>query len=283
MVEGHSHLPKPAGPHNRAYGLYKGQIVDVIYSDNTTDDNTTKDTIEYIVNINGQDYNGVRDIRVVGGIYNYSEIIRKKTEISTTIPSGQVPDEKLDGETVLVAFIEGHCDYPVIVGGFPHPKHSEYKKSVTDDGQYYRQEYNGIEWIIDKDGTLTFEQIGIKDSKNPDIEAAKSIFSNQIAVGAKITLNGVTGDIIINSPNGNFIEIKNDAINMNIIGNAETTATKVAFGNGTIEVLDLVDQLLDSILIHTHIGFAAIATIPPDVGTITTITQIKTLLGIIKI
>lgn len=72
---------------------------------------------------------------------------------------------------------------------------------------------------------------------------------------------------------------------------------KVAITNGSVELLDLLDQLLkqinlelDAMTAHFHIGFAGIPTVPPDAGTLATIiqiklevTKIKTLLGTIKV
>lgn len=57
---------------------------------------------------------------------------------------------------------------------------------------------------------------------------------------------------------------------------------KLALGNGTAELLDLIDQQLDSIKNHFHVGFAAIPTAPPDSATLATLAQIKTLLGSLK-
>ena len=57
---------------------------------------------------------------------------------------------------------------------------------------------------------------------------------------------------------------------------------KLAMGNETAELLDLIDQQLDAITAHFHIGFAGVPTAPPDSATLTTITNIKTLLATLK-
>ena len=65
--------------------------------------------------------------------------------------------------------------------------------------------------------------------------------------------------------------------------------TKIALGNGVVEALDLVDQLIDTVDGdmdtlggHIHIGFAGVPTAPPDAATLALIVTAKITLALIK-
>jgi hypothetical protein len=65
-------------------------------------------------------------------------------------------------------FIEGNGDFPVIVGSRAHLRRREnpdFKKPIKSLGVHERYEFNGIEFLIDKDGSLEVSQVGVKDAK----------------------------------------------------------------------------------------------------------------------
>ena len=134
--------------HNKMIGLYRGQVIRVIYPDEIESSN--KKRLEYVVKVGGQEYPNAVSIKQLGGIFNQQETIHKGVEKSITgeINTAQYP-ENLDGEMVFVMFIEGHGNVPIIVGCAEHPRadHS-FKK---EDGLVDYKQFNGVEFLIDKD------------------------------------------------------------------------------------------------------------------------------------
>lgn len=239
-------------PHFRQWGLYKGLVLGVIPADHKN--NSTGDRLEYVVKIRGQIYFNVIAVCDLGGIYNYSETIKKGTE---DILDESQYDEKRDGETVLVGFVGGHGDLPLIIGSLEHPTHGGYKKSSEANGRQHIFEYNGIEYKIDQNGTLTFEQIGLKE-----IQGAfrQPTITNPDAVGAKISIDGTNGNIDIITPSGGQINIDgatgDTAINLGVAG-------KVAIGNEAEELLSILSEALDFIVNTITFSNAGGPTGPP--------------------
>lgn len=229
-----SHVPKQR--RIPMYGIHQAQVVEIIYPDDKK--NSNKERLEYKVNINGQDFNNVIDARQSGGIFDYTETVRKPVERQGSKPpeNANEYDEKLDGETVLCAFFGGHSDLPVIIGSLPHPLHASYKKATKADGRTHTFEYNGVEFKIDDDGTIHFEIVGKKDHVNSTPDSP--VILNTAAVGAKISISGLTGDILIQDPNRNGIELIGGNLVITTSGNTTVNATDVivnASGNATID------------------------------------------------
>lgn len=213
------HIPKIR--RSPIYGVYQAQVVEIIYTDDPR--NSNRERLEYVVNVEGQNFENVIDIRQSGGIFDYSETVRKPVERQGAAPPEDANeyDEKLDGETVLVAFFGGHSDLPVIIGSLPHPLHPPYKKAVRADGRFHVFEYNGVEFKIDDNGSVSFEIVGKKDHVSSS--ATSPVILNEDAVGAKITINGLTGDILLQDSNGNIIELLGGAVNITVTGDASIT------------------------------------------------------------
>ena len=156
--------------HYNQYGLYPGDIKAVVYAD---DKGNVSGDVEYVVTILGQDYFGVPDIRLSGSIYSCHTRIRKGVDHSRTSSSGSFGPtspyvEKRDGEAVWCLFVRGDSDFPVIIGSRPHLRRKEnpdFLAPTSSLGQHERYEFNGVEFLIDKDGNLTIKQVGNKDSK----------------------------------------------------------------------------------------------------------------------
>jgi len=166
-------------PHRKMFGIYRGQVIKTVYPDDPQ--SNTKNRMEYVVRVKGQNYPNAIDMRDAGGIYNYKERVRKHTEKSFSGPldDTQYP-ENLDGEMVYVMMIEGNGDIPLIVGGDTHPKHAKYKNPKRSDGLFDREEYNGVEWFVDKSGNFTLTIVGLKD--------VNGNITNQAAVGTLLKL-----------------------------------------------------------------------------------------------
>lgn len=218
------------------FGVYRGMVVDVIYTDDER--NSNKERIEYTVRVNGQLYPNVIDVRALGGIYNHSEVIRKSLEVDAGIEP--IPyEEVVDGEHVVVAFLHGHADYPVILGGLPHTGNPVYKKGVKNDGRYARYEYNGIEFLTDKDGTLTIKQRGIKDKDGVITNTgALDAADPENPICTEIKIDGQTGDLSLTRWNGHKVEFVGDDLNIDVpAGNVTVNAVDAninASGNATI-------------------------------------------------
>jgi len=275
------HLPSQSydnsgNRHYRQFGFYPGDVKTVIYAD---DKENISGDVEYVVNILGQLYYGVRDIRSSGGIYNSHVRVRKgvdHTKYGARIPSipkenSAFPEDQ-DGEAVWCLFIEGNGDFPIIVGSRFHLRREDnpdFKKATKANGMFERYEYNGMEFLIDKDGNFTVGQVGLKDSNsqfpivlNPEALApvaskvtfgkngdlTLSINGAQLSMtftkatnkceltagaGAKIVLDGTGDSITCQTATGSKIKLG---------------AAKVGLGGPGGEVVDLLAQVTDQLI-----------------------------------
>lgn len=190
---------KRADEHQTLFGLYRGVVIRVIYPDDP--DNSTKERVEYVVKVNGQEYPNCVAMSDIGAVNNYHEKILKPSEKSF---SGQLDkstyDENLDGEQVYVMFLMGNGNVPIIVGGCQHQKRN--KKFKKADGVFNEMEYNGIQVQIDKDSNYTIRQVGRKDKDDA--------ITNPNAKGALVRLGGVDGDILLKSSKNGIIQMDKD-------------------------------------------------------------------------
>lgn len=198
---------KPDGGHHEMYGVYQGVINEIVYPDDSKQgaDNMLF-AVQYVVKVKGAIYRNARDMRYFGGIFDHSIVIRKPTENSVKGQEDKL-DRLKDGELVYVMFVDGHADYPVIIGAAHHIRSGEYldKRAMKARGRYFEQEFNGIEVLIDKDGTY---KVSIVGKKSDD----KGTISNQGAVGSVIILDGITGDITLQDVHGNIIKLSNNIL-----------------------------------------------------------------------
>jgi hypothetical protein len=182
--------------HNQMFGVYKGVVRGVIYPDNP--ESESKDRLEYVVRINGQDYPNSIDMRDGGGQFNYSE--RVLHPITANVEDGDVSDkayeEKMNGETVWVMFINGRSDFPLIVGSAQHPLNRKYRKAVGKDGIYKVEEFNGMEFKVDDEGNYCITQVG---KKEPD---------------GKVTNEAGVGSTIKFKPNGDYEIIVSETVSL---------------------------------------------------------------------
>lgn len=209
--------------HNKMFGVYRGQVMRVIYPDEP--ENTNKKRIEYVVKVRGQEYPNAISVKSLGGINQQSETIHKGVDRSTTgmVNSGQFP-ENLDGEMVYVMFIEGHGNVPLIVGCAEHPR-SE-KKFSKADGSFDREEFNGVEFLVDKDSNYIITQQG---RKSPD-----GIQLNPLGVGSFVKLSG-NGDIEVSSADNLSMKMTK------LDGKMEFTAlnNKVVYDTSGVSIVDI--------------------------------------------
>jgi len=253
-----SHVPSRrrggSRSHYNQFRLMKGSIVDIVFPEDNR--SKSRDHIEYIVNINGRDVPGCSDIRNRGAIYDYSEKTRRtpKKSLENKIDSSALR-ENLDAEFVYVLFLNGDGDYPIIIGADEHPNHPKYKKASGADGNFDRDEFNGVEIKIDKDSSYTIKQLGRKD-QNGDI-------LNPNAVGTEVKISGVDGSIIVSAQGDISLGVKDS-------GFVKVQDGKVAMGTTSVELLQQISDQLNEMITwtsvgatHTHVGNLAAPTSPP--------------------
>lgn len=248
---------KQRSDQHKFMSLKIGQIVSIVYPDDPK--STSKKRIEYIVEIDGQDYLNCVDARNGGGINNYYEKVKKDSTYSSTGELGPSTfNEQIDGELVYVLFLDGDGDIPIIIGSAQHPL-TEHKPK-KEDGIFSIERFNGIEFFIDKDGNFSLSQVGIKNNKgevqNPDGVGSKiSLYSNgniemnastvdengDVQTELKMNFTKSTGKfevaasgntatmdangIVINDANSNSVSLNSSKIDIVSASDADITAT----------------------------------------------------------
>lgn len=155
-----------SGRQEQKFGVFRGHVKDVVYPDDK--DRNLSGGLEYIVTVLGQDYYGVRDITLGGGIFNGGVRVRAVDEAPKPLgvrPGGY--EQERDGEFVWVLFIGGNTDFPMIIGSDHHPRdiENEQRPPLTKaDGLVCGFEYNGVYFKIDKDSNFTIEHLGRKNA-----------------------------------------------------------------------------------------------------------------------
>lgn len=143
-----------------------GQVEKIYYVDDAS--NVSKKFVEYDVSVRdakaGQSV--LRNLRkqdFLGGANDYDELVLEPNEFAF---KGKLETSNLftnkNGTTVLLAFIDGSKDKPVIVGALQHPRKDGAKRS---DGIRRKGEFRGIQWELSKDGELT---ITYQSNRGPD-------------------------------------------------------------------------------------------------------------------
>jgi len=213
-------------------GLFRGVVLGPIYTDDLINNNGEQ--IRYKIRVRGQVYINAIDGRATGGIFDYDEYVFKGPEVAQQRRSldDHVYDALTDGEHVLVGFIEGNAEVPVIICGLPHPRSGTYKPNpVRADGRYRKSEFNGVEVTFDKDGGYTIKIVG---KKNP-----QGAVLNGGAVGAEVSINGQTGDAQVKDSHGNVITLSDGNVtvtaNGDVVVNAGGDANVIAGGAANVQ------------------------------------------------
>lgn len=153
------------GAQEKKFGIYRGIIKDVIHPE---DKRNVSGHLEYAVTVLGQEYTGVQDFALGGGIFNSGRRVRRPSSAPTPLsvaPGGY--EEGRDGEAVWVLFIGGDVDFPIIIGSDNHPRATENKQRpipTKADGTLLDFEFNGIQFKVDKESNFTIEHLGRKNS-----------------------------------------------------------------------------------------------------------------------
>jgi len=240
-----SHIPvstdRGAASFEGRFGIVRGWIERAVYPDDS--DNQTG-LFEYVVTIQGQEYFGVLDMFKAGGIFNNHMKVRKGVDEGSFVPTplGANYEEKKDGEAVWCMFIDGDAELPIIIGSSQHPRVSEnedFKIPTKEDGVFERYEFNGIEFMVDKDSNLTIKHLGRKtsvaNSTTPDPASDAAINPNP----SQIKFMG----------NGDFIVDINDTL-LKASFIKETGLFEVEGGDGTKFTFDGPNDSISAALVN---------------------------------
>ena len=151
----------------RDFGIYKGAVRSVIYSDDENNDSAGQEVVYKVIIIggdrDGQVFDNARVMRGLGGAFNYQETVLKATEgLSGFDPASPqaAGDPSLrnipthNGDVVYLQFLNGDIALPLIVGFAHHKKAPD--EATESDGQRDIRMFNGCKTFIDADGVFTF-------------------------------------------------------------------------------------------------------------------------------
>lgn len=197
--------------------LVVGQVEKIYYVDDQA--NISKKYVEYDVSVRdakaGQSVlRNVRKVDLLGGANDQDEMILEPNQFAS---KGKLETSNFfinkNGTAVLVAFLDGSKDKPVILAAFQHPKQTGAKKA---DGVRRKGEFRGIQWEINKDGELIITQIGARtpDGKIPSKDKVLTVLKFDKA--GNVTLTDKAND-----------QIKLDNENTKVIIQSDTKGTKL--------------------------------------------------------
>lgn len=144
-------------------GMYRCMVVEVYYTDdqgNLTFDNkqVTYDCIILGGRQEGQIIPNCKLSNMFAGQYNYSERILRKAESAFAGTTGKRLAEQ-KGDIVYVQFVQKTSN-PVITGLGVHPLDKTTTGATKADGPIYKEEYNGIQRSINKNGEFCITRKG---------------------------------------------------------------------------------------------------------------------------
>lgn len=149
---------------NTSSKIYRCMITEVFFVDderNLTFDNKQV-TYEAIIlggREEGQVITNIKTMNWLGGQYNYQERIFRKT-YSPFSGAGKKGLPEQTGDIVYITFINEDRSLPVIIGCGVHPLDKDTTGATKADGHIFREQYNGINRSIDKDGNFSIKRFG---------------------------------------------------------------------------------------------------------------------------
>ena len=221
IVSSNTKLTARTGPSQYAnYGVYKAQIIEAIAKGDPR--NRWKKGVEYTAVVVGGPRNGELLHSVVplcgfGGDKNFSEqvytprrkVLKGKDQGSST------PPENTDGSYVILSFLSGDINFPVILSGASQPNNTEYGAG-EDDGARILGSYNGLRWNIDSSGKMTISNNGtsiVLDGPSGGVTITTTQDAN-INSSGKTNITS-SGDVSVTSSGG--VEV-NGAAGINFTG-----------------------------------------------------------------
>lgn len=261
----------------RDYGLYRGVVRDVIFTDNEFNNSggaSSPNEVLYNVMIIGGDRDGqifenARLVRSLGGFSNFEEKTLKKVEGLTKLdPSNPLtladfPISEMhrwNGDTVYIQFLNGDVTMPVIIG---HAYHQAGEAEAAEsDGPRYRWKYNGVYKEVTREGEFTWSKDNgsylpvSPNTANPlypfvsqfaplpgQEQAVKVTLGNQYdfkfeyLLGLNVMIDGVADEFGFTTTSGASIKLTGLETDSLIIGTVLGTTLKVE--GGTADSLTL--------------------------------------------
>ena len=241
------------------FNLYRAMVTRVIYVDDAANITTNAQNPRVLYDVillggfaSGQIISNCRMSSSLGGNNSYEEKILKAASKKTS----DVALQKNDGDIVLIQFLQGNPNFPIIVGmdlGIT----PNFDPATKSDGPRFVWEYNGVNILINNDGELVITRKGG-------------------------TLNSVSGEFIPDDSENVEITIADNQIKLStqagMILNLKDN--KVAVGTSSVELLDTLSQLVGAMVTETHLGNLGYSTSPPQNAS--TYTQLKAKIDQIK-
>lgn len=266
------------GGFNKNYrntALRMGIVVSVYLASDAR--NLTKLTTEYDVLVFEQMENRgstivtYRNCIATESLGSIPDFLEKTLRVRQGQPSGNngaINTVGQNGSVVLIQCLDGMSDKAIIVGSVTHPNRNT---TLTNTGPYLQGEYNGVNLVIDTDGsvTLTFKGATDNDGKQVDssqgntvakIEADGSVEVNNagvilrldkngaVSLTAKDTLNlDITGNVTVKTDGDLTATVSGDC-NANISGNLVANASEIDLNGSSGAVLtNITDPVVDTI------------------------------------
>jgi hypothetical protein len=246
--------------------LCRGMVLKVNYVDdklnltsNTQNPEVTYDVILSSGPMEGQILSNVRKMGILGGQYNFSEIVLRQASKPFS-GTGAKDFNNQDGDIVYVLFVNGNLSSPAIVGLGNHPLDATNTGATKTDGPRLIEQFNGVNTLIDKNGNYTITRKGgsydaVKDAFVPvdaGNEAQIKFTSNKMTLSSngqmveqvidgaaqKLTVTMQSGVTLTIDGAGNSITIKDSGGGTLKIANG-----KVGLGGSSAEVVDLISQI----------------------------------------
>lgn len=198
--------------YNQGLRLVVGQVEKIHFVDDQS--NISKKYVEYDVSIRdakgGQSVlRNVRKIDLLGGANDYEEAVLEANEFAS---KGKLETSNFfknkNGTTVLLAFIDGSKDKPIIIAAMQHPTRTGAKRT---DAVRRKGEYRGIQWEINKDGELTLTQLGPRGADGKLKTSDKTLTVIKFDKSGNLTINDkATNQIKLNNTDVK-VEIQSDS------------------------------------------------------------------------
>lgn len=187
--------------------------------------------------------------------------LRPKTENSN--PGGILNTVNQNGATVLLLCLDGVSEKAVIMGGLPHP---DRESTLLNANPYLQGEYNGVNVVINNDGSTALTFKGATDSDgNPTTSNGNTVFQiktdgsfefNHSSITIQADKSGIltittTGDANVTVGGNSNVTTSGDT-NLKTTGTTTVTSETIVLNkqmsgivtyNGTLGVVDMITGL----------------------------------------
>jgi hypothetical protein len=275
------------------YAMYRCLITDVLYVDD--DKNISK---------NAKNPEVLYEVAILGGwasgqtlsFCRLAPYFGERTLKATSKDISKDRLEEQDGDVVYVQFIQGHDAYPVIIG--IAKQFSDATGAKKSDGPRSRDEYNGLETLIDNKGNFTQTMMGGKTDDGvftagedgiviEEWKAEDEVVTRTYKSGLVVTEDGKNDKVDITTSGGvqttldgksNKITIKAGSSEIDIDGGSGKISIKgemVELGSSVSDFVTMFTQLASAFGSHFHMAPQAPAgtlpTSPPTAPLLTSV------------